>query len=66
MSSTDMLVHPNIKKLPLDVTDDSQVQSVVASIIEESGQIDMLINNAGVLAPGGSPKVRQVCCAQIL
>ncbi|KAJ7907012.1 NAD-P-binding protein [Mycena leptocephala] len=52
ISSTKMLVHPNIKKLPLDVTDDSQVQSVVASIIEESGQIDMLINNAGVLAPG--------------
>ncbi|KAF7345618.1 NAD-P-binding protein [Mycena venus] len=52
LSSTAALVHPNIKKLPLDVTDDSQVQSVVASIIEESGQIDMLINNAGILAPG--------------
>ncbi|KAJ7449435.1 NAD-P-binding protein [Mycena galericulata] len=52
MSSTQNLVHPSIKRLELDVTDDSQVQPVVTRVIEESGHIDLLINNAGILAPG--------------
>jgi 1-acylglycerone phosphate reductase len=46
------LNHPNIKCLALDVRNDSQVKSVVATIIQKSGHIDLLINNAGVLAPG--------------
>ncbi|KAF7796926.1 hypothetical protein EIP86_008111 [Pleurotus ostreatoroseus] len=46
------LTHPNFKKFVLDVTDDQQVQSVVATIISIEGHIDMVINNAGILAPG--------------
>ncbi|KAJ7652811.1 NAD-P-binding protein [Mycena polygramma] len=52
VSSTEKLVHPNIKRLALDVTDDSQVQSVVVNVIQDSGHIDLLVNNAGILAPG--------------
>ncbi|TFY83358.1 hypothetical protein EWM64_g643 [Hericium alpestre] len=46
------LQHPHVKKFTLDVTDDEQIRSVVQTIIEEDGRLDMLINNAGVLAPG--------------
>ncbi|KAJ7677607.1 oxidoreductase [Mycena rosella] len=52
LSSTETLVHPNIKRRVLDVTSDAQVRAVVESVMEEAGQIDMLVNNAGVLAPG--------------
>jgi NAD(P)-dependent dehydrogenase (short-subunit alcohol dehydrogenase family) len=31
----------------LDVTDDKQVESVVAQVIEDTGRIDCLVNNAG-------------------
>jgi 1-acylglycerone phosphate reductase len=41
-----------VRKRELDVTSDQQVKDVVATIIAEAGQIDLLINNAGVLAPG--------------
>ncbi|KAJ7132233.1 oxidoreductase [Mycena epipterygia] len=51
-STMETLEHLNIKKLALDVRDDSAVKSVVATIIEEAGQIDLLINNAGIFTPG--------------
>ncbi|HIE90039.1 MAG TPA: glucose 1-dehydrogenase [Pseudomonadales bacterium] len=34
---------------PLDVTDESQWQAVVASVIGSEGKIDVLVNNAGLL-----------------
>lgn len=52
LESMTTLAHPNFKKLVLDVTDDAQVRSVVADVIVAEGHIDMVINNAGVLAPG--------------
>ncbi|KAJ6597523.1 NAD-P-binding protein [Mycena vulgaris] len=52
LSSTAALVHPNIRRRVLDVTSDAQVRAVVEDVIAETGRIDMLFNNAGVLAPG--------------
>ncbi|KAJ7157759.1 oxidoreductase [Mycena filopes] len=51
-SSTQALTHPNIKRLALDVKDDASVNKAVATAIEESGHIDLLINNAGLFAVG--------------
>jgi len=48
-SSMRNLVHPNIRRRALDVTSDSEVKSVVATVIEECGYVDVLINNAGLL-----------------
>ncbi|KAJ6586407.1 NAD-P-binding protein [Mycena vulgaris] len=52
LSSTEKLDHPLIKRLTLDVTSDAHVNSVVATIMNDEGHIDLLINNAGVFAPG--------------
>ncbi|KIJ45842.1 hypothetical protein M422DRAFT_226905 [Sphaerobolus stellatus SS14] len=52
VASIQGLDHPNAKILALDVTSDEQVTSVVEKIINDHGHIDLLINNAGVLAPG--------------
>jgi 1-acylglycerone phosphate reductase len=38
----------NIHRLALDVNSDEAVASVVSTIIEREGRIDMLLNNAGV------------------
>ena len=38
---------------PADVTDATQVDAVVAQAIEHFGRLDVLIGNAGVLAPNG-------------
>jgi NAD(P)-dependent dehydrogenase (short-subunit alcohol dehydrogenase family) len=34
--------------LPLDVTDEASVQDCVAAVLERAGQLDVLVNNAGV------------------
>ena len=34
--------------LPLDVTDDESVAGAVREVLERSGRIDVLVNNAGV------------------
>lgn len=44
--------HDNARKLVLDVTSDKQVESAVDTIISSEGQIDMVINNAGIILPG--------------
>jgi 2-hydroxycyclohexanecarboxyl-CoA dehydrogenase len=43
--------------VPADVTDDRQVQSMVAAAERELGRVDILVNNAGVPAEG-APSVR--------
>ncbi|KAH7929147.1 NAD(P)-binding protein [Leucogyrophana mollusca] len=44
--------HSSIRTLSLDVTSDESVQSAVQHILEESGKIDIVVNNAGALAIG--------------
>jgi len=40
--------------LPLDVTDDASVAAVVQEVLERSGRIDVLVNNAGVGVSGAA------------
>ena len=37
---------------PCDVTDDAQVDSLFAGVAERHGRLDVLVNNAGMSAPG--------------
>ncbi len=41
-----------IEVVPLDVTDEQSVASAVRQVIEKAGQIDVLVNNAGIGAHG--------------
>jgi NADP-dependent 3-hydroxy acid dehydrogenase YdfG len=45
--------HP-VEKRAMDVTSDNDVKIVVQSILEEQGKIDIVVNNAGVIAIGSS------------
>ncbi|KAI0725146.1 oxidoreductase [Fomitopsis betulina] len=46
------LTQPNIELLPLDVTNDANVQAVITTIIEREGRINIVVNNAGVPCHG--------------
>lgn len=48
------LTQPNIELLPLDVTNDANVQAVITTIIEREGRINIVVNNAGVPCHGMS------------
>lgn len=41
--------------LPLDVTDEGSVEALISQVIDKSGRIDLLVNNAGVgVSPAGA------------
>jgi NAD(P)-dependent dehydrogenase (short-subunit alcohol dehydrogenase family) len=42
-----------VETLPADVSDVTQVEAVVALAVERFGRLDVVISNAGVLAPNG-------------
>ena len=42
-----------VETIPADVSDPVQVEAVVARAVEAFGRLDVLISNAGVLAPNG-------------
>ncbi|PIL32478.1 hypothetical protein GSI_05181 [Ganoderma sinense ZZ0214-1] len=48
LESLEGFSQPNIHRLTLDVTDEQSVKTVVKTIIDQEGQIDVLVNNAGL------------------
>jgi len=44
----------DVRMLVCDVTDDASVQALIAKVLAESGQIDVLVNNAGLGLTGGA------------
>lgn len=48
------LMAQGIETLELDVTNTKSIETAVASVLEKTGHIDVLINNAGVAAAGVS------------
>lgn len=47
------VVDGSVETMLADVSDASQVQAVVDRAVERFGQVDVLVSNAGVLAPNG-------------
>lgn len=43
---------PHIKVVDMDITNDASVQEAMASILAAAGNIDILINNAGIMYLG--------------
>ncbi|KAI0699348.1 NAD-P-binding protein [Cerioporus squamosus] len=52
VEAMDGFLHGNVKKLALDVTKDDNVKEVVNTVIHNEGQIDVLVNNAGISNTG--------------
>lgn len=46
-------IGPHLLAVPADVTDDAQVQKLVAATLERFGRIDILVNNASIYGPIG-------------
>jgi NAD(P)-dependent dehydrogenase (short-subunit alcohol dehydrogenase family) len=44
---------PDQRPVRLDVTDESQIRAAMEKIGDESGHLDVLVNNAGVYGPAG-------------
>ncbi|KAJ7583922.1 NAD-binding protein [Mycena floridula] len=52
ISSMKSLVHPNIIRLAVDVTDSTSILEAVKQIYLESGRLDICVSNAGTGCPG--------------
>ncbi len=53
-----MAVNTRAEIYPVDVTDENEVEKVFAQIVSDFGQLDGLINNAGILRDGLLVKVK--------
>jgi NAD(P)-dependent dehydrogenase (short-subunit alcohol dehydrogenase family) len=47
------LAEDGLRPVPLDLTDDASVTAAVRQVIEAAGDIDVLVNNAGIGSAGG-------------
>jgi len=47
-----------LKTLEMDVCDDGSVQKAIAAVYQDAGQIEVLINNAGLVYPGAVEDLR--------
>lgn len=47
--SLDNIVHPNLIPVYMDITSSEQIRSLFMKIKKESGRLDVLVNNAGVM-----------------
>ena len=45
---------PNVTYLPLDVCSPVSIQACVGEVLAQTGQIDVLVNNAGYVGPAGA------------
>lgn len=52
----------NIEKFQLDVNSDESVSKIIEHIAETDGKLDVLVNNAGVIAPGISISRFHISC----
>ena len=43
----------DLRAIRLDVTDDTHVATVIETVADETGRLDVLVNNAGVYGPAG-------------
>ncbi len=50
----------NVKILLLEVTDSSSIQQAVATVKKESGTLDVLLHNSGILQAGGDLGAKEV------
>jgi meso-butanediol dehydrogenase/(S,S)-butanediol dehydrogenase/diacetyl reductase len=41
-------IGPEVIALPMDVTDEAQIEAAIASVVARFGRLDILINNAGI------------------
>jgi len=46
----------DVRPTHLDLTDEATLRSAVAQIDREQGRLDLLVNNAGIALPGGTPE----------
>jgi len=46
--------HPNAVPLPADVTEPEAVQNAFQAFMDQAGKLDVLFNNAGIFASGGT------------
>ena len=49
---------PNVEILPVDVTNEGQIKAAADHVKDKYGNLDLLINNAGLLHPSGKGETR--------
>ena len=57
-AATDLQNIPNVEILPVDVTNETQITNAAKHVKEKYGNLDLLINNAGLLHPSGRGETR--------
>jgi NAD(P)-dependent dehydrogenase (short-subunit alcohol dehydrogenase family) len=56
---------PGLRPVEMDVTDDASVEAAIASVIAESGRIDVIVHNAGHMVLGPAEAFTIAQCANV-